>query len=60
VSIVNITERLEEHEIERVLHEEANKEPRYPIIEKPEAAQLGKTIIEFTQFDSEGRYIEVQ
>jgi hypothetical protein len=56
---MNRTERIEEPLIEEALYKESHQEPRYPIIERPEVAQLGNTIIRFTQYDSEGAYIEV-
>jgi hypothetical protein len=55
---MNRTQRIEDHEIEQVLYNESHHEPRYPIVEKPEVAQLARTIV-FTQYDSEGSYIEV-
>ncbi len=57
---MNRTERMEEQEIEKVLHEETHGEPRYPVVERTEAAQLGKTVITFVEYDSEGGYIHIE
>jgi hypothetical protein len=59
-ALMNRTQRFEEAELERVLYEESHAEPRYPLIERPELAQLSRTAIEFTEFDSEGNYMELQ
>lgn len=56
------TDIAEAQEIEAMLERERQREPHYPlpIVERPESAQLAKTIIDFTQFDSEGTYIETK
>ncbi len=57
---MNRTERIEEQLIEEVLYKESHQPPRYPIVEKPEASQLGRTALEFTQYDDQGNYMEIQ
>lgn len=42
---MNRTQRAEAAEVDAVLEAERNQEPQYPIIEKPDAAQLGKTAL---------------
>ena len=40
------TDRYEAPEIEAMLERDRNQEPRYPIIERTEIAQLGNTALE--------------
>lgn len=54
------TERIEQPEIDKVLYDETHHEPRYPTVERTPEAQLGKTAIDFTQFDSMGSYIQFE
>ena len=57
---MNRTQRIEAAELDAMFEREKHEhEPRYPLIERTDVAQIGKTVIEFTQYDSEGTYIEV-
>jgi hypothetical protein len=56
---MNRTEQHEQPHIESLIEKERQGSGNYPIVERTEVSQLGRTIIEFTQYDSEGNYIDV-
>lgn len=55
---MNRTQREEEKELDAMFEREKHEhEPRYPLIERTDVAQIGKTVINFVDYDSEGGYI---
>jgi hypothetical protein len=42
------------------IEEELEEQPKYPIIERTDAAQIGKTVLDFSDFDDMGCYIQFE